>query len=137
MMNQFNSLNPYGYQPQYQQQFQKMQRLMKCFPVTSIEEARAAMVDIDGSVTVFPDVAHGKIYTKSVDLNGMAVLQTYELINNAQPQISPEQRMDQLEAMVINLKEELENVKQSNIATGKSVTRKTKSASVNEPDVGE
>lgn len=141
-MNQFNQMNPmnpinnaYGYQPQFQQQYQPRQRLMKCYPVTSIEEARAAMVDVDGSVTVFPDIANGKIYTKAVDLNGMAVLQTYELKINVQPQVTTDQRIDQLEAVVNSLKEEIEDVKQSNNSINKTAQRKSKSASGNESDV--
>lgn len=42
-MNQINQMNPYstmgmygGYQTQYQQQYQPRQRLLKCYPVTSI-----------------------------------------------------------------------------------------------------
>lgn len=143
-MNQINQMNPYGtmgmysgYQSQYQQQYQPRQRLLKCYPVTSIDEARAAMVDVDGSVTVFTDLANGKIYTKAVDLNGMAILQTYELVTNVQPQATAEQRIEHLESMVKSLKEEIENVKQSNNSVNRSTSRKPKSANVNEPDVGE
>lgn len=140
-MNQINgypamgNMNMYGYQPQ--PQYQPRQRLMKCFPVTSIEEARAAMIDIDGSITVFPDIANGRIYTKAVDLNGLAVLQTYELVANVTPQVSADQRIDELEAMVNSLKEEIENVKQSANTVNRPIKSKSKSASINESDVGE
>lgn len=143
-MNQINQMNPYstmgmygGYQTQYQQQYQPRQRLLKCYPVTSIDEARAAMVDVDGSVTVFTDLANGKIYTKAVDLNGLAILQTYELAVNVHPQATAEQRIEQLETMVNSLREEIENVKQSNNPVNRSTSRKPKSAGINESNVGE
>lgn len=138
-MNPLNGINMntygnmYGYQPQYQPR----QRLMKCFPVTSIEEAKAAMIDVDGSVTVFPDIANGKIYTKAVDLNGLAVMQVYELAVNQEPHFSTEQRMDNLEAIVNGLREDLENVKQSNAAVNRAASKKQKSTGINEPGVGE
>jgi hypothetical protein len=37
---------------------------LKGRPVTSIDEARAASIDFDGSVFYFPDVANKCIYTK-------------------------------------------------------------------------
>jgi hypothetical protein len=33
-------------------------------PVSSLEEARASMIDFDGSIFYFPDVANKRIYTK-------------------------------------------------------------------------
>lgn len=65
-MNGYNPIYGFqGYQQNQYQPLQQRQRLMKYFPVTSIEEARAAMIDVDGSMTVFPDVGNGRIYTKS------------------------------------------------------------------------
>ena len=59
----------------YQRQSQIMGR-----QVSSIDEARAAQVDFDGSLFVFPDVAHGYIYTKQVALDGTAPLKAYKLV---------------------------------------------------------
>ena len=42
--------------------------------VSSIDEARAAQIDFDGSLFIFPDIANKKIYTKQINLNGVAEL---------------------------------------------------------------
>lgn len=52
-------------------------QFLKCRPVTSIEEARAAQVDLDGSLWVFTDTAHGKIYTKQIRNDGASAFCTY------------------------------------------------------------
>ena len=54
--------------------------------VTSLEEARAAMIDLDGSVHIFTDFANGKIYTKQINLDGTAVLNTYTMEAVTAPQ---------------------------------------------------
>lgn len=59
------------FQPQPQTQF------LKCRPVTSIEEARAAQIDLDGSLWVFTDIGHGKIYTKQISNDGSSAFGVY------------------------------------------------------------
>ena len=44
--------------------------ILKGRPVSNEEEANAAMIDFDGSLFLFPDRAHGKIYTKQLGLDG-------------------------------------------------------------------
>lgn len=48
--------------------------------VTNIEEAKAAQIDLDGSSTFFPCPAEGKVYEKSIDLNGLPVFKVYEIV---------------------------------------------------------
>lgn len=48
-------------------------------PVSSVEEVRASPIDFDGSVFYFPDVAHRKIYTKSINMDGTVSINLYEL----------------------------------------------------------
>ena len=48
-------------------------------PVSSLEEARASVIDFDGSVFYFPDNANKKIYTKQINLDGTALLNMYVL----------------------------------------------------------
>lgn len=48
-------------------------------PVASIEEARASIIDFDGSIFYFPDLANKRIYTKQINLDGTAILNMYEL----------------------------------------------------------
>ena len=77
-------------------------------PVTNIEEARAAQIDFDGSMSYFPCPAERKIFAKGLDLNGNPVFEVYQLVNgNVQQQpnyvessafMALQQRVEQLEA---------------------------------------
>ena len=60
----------------YQQQ---MPNYLKGRPVSSLEEARAANIDFDGSIFYFPDVANKRIYTKQINTDGTSSLLMYEL----------------------------------------------------------
>lgn len=51
---------------------------LKGHPVSSLEEARAAAIDFDGSVFFFPDLANKRIYTKQINLDGTASMNMYE-----------------------------------------------------------
>ena len=53
--------------------------LLKGHPVSSLEEVKATSIDFDGSIFYFPDIANKRIYTKTVDINGIASLNMYEL----------------------------------------------------------
>ena len=57
-------------------------QFLKGRPVSSFEEARAAQVDFDGSLHIFTDIGNKKIYTKQINLDGTATLQTYQLMEN-------------------------------------------------------
>lgn len=63
--------------PIYQSQQQYMG--IKGRPVASIEEARASIIDFDGSIFYFPDLANKRIYTKQINIDGTAILNMYEL----------------------------------------------------------
>ena len=52
---------------------------LKGRPVSSLEEARAASIDFDGSIFYFPDYANKKIYTKQINLDGTSSFMMYEL----------------------------------------------------------
>lgn len=52
---------------------------LKGRPVTSLEEARASIVDFDGSIFFFPDLANRHIYTKQITMDGTALINVYEL----------------------------------------------------------
>lgn len=62
-----------------QGQVQIVQNALKGRPVSSLEEARAAQIDFDGSLFIFPDIAHDRIYTKQISMDGSASLKMYEL----------------------------------------------------------
>ena len=52
---------------------------LKGRPVSSVDEARASLIDFDGSVFYFPDLANKRIYTKQINMDGTASLLMYEL----------------------------------------------------------
>lgn len=80
--------NAYYYPNQPQQSYaprqvpyeMPQQNLLKGRFVSSIDEVRAAQVDFDGSIFVFPDMANKKIYTKQIDLNGNVKLEEYDWV---------------------------------------------------------
>lgn len=67
---------------------------MKCRAVTSMDEAKAAMIDLDGSLNVFTNTANGEIYTKQVGMDGLAVFNTYRRVDQPQ-QAQAQQAMSQ------------------------------------------
>ena len=68
------------YQPPTTTTYQRPQQVsLKGRPVTSIEEAKASLIDFDGTVFYFPDLANKRIYTKQINIDGTASLLMYEL----------------------------------------------------------
>ena len=65
--------------PFYQQMPQTTYMGIKGRPVASMEEARASIIDFDGSIFYFPDLANKRIYTKQINVDGTAILNMYEL----------------------------------------------------------
>lgn len=63
--------------PVYQTQQQFLG--IKGRPVASIEEARASIIDFDGSTFYFPDLTNQRIYTKQINMDGTVSLNVYEL----------------------------------------------------------
>ena len=74
----YQSAPNYYYQPPAAQLRQPIIGL-KGRPVSGLEEVRAAAVDFDGTVSFFPDLANGKIYTKQCNVDGTASLNMYEI----------------------------------------------------------
>lgn len=69
----------YYYQPPRVNTSLQQTPFLKGRPVSSLDEVRAATIDFDGSVSFFPDLANGKIYTKQCNIDGTAQLNMYEL----------------------------------------------------------
>lgn len=67
------------YQPAYQQSMQQAPVQLKGRIVTSIDEAKAAQVDLDGSSTYFPAPAEGKVYEKLIGMDGLPIFRVYQL----------------------------------------------------------
>lgn len=79
----------YGY-PQYQQQYPQQNAQMTQYPqhivrpVASVEEARAVQTDFSGALTIMPDLSHGFIYTKQLNLQtGCADFAAYSRVQDA------------------------------------------------------
>ena len=58
---------------------------LKGRPVASVEEARASMIDLDGSIFYFPSMSNNYIYTKQINLDGTSSLKTYQLVETPPP----------------------------------------------------
>ena len=86
---------------------------LKGRPVSSIDEVRAAQIDFDGSLFVFPDVANKKIYTKQINLDGTASLNCYALQEIVQPQTQTYVTKEEFDAVVAQLNALLEERAQS------------------------
>lgn len=85
---------------------------LKGHPVTSIDEARASMIDFDGSVFYFPDVANGRIYTKQIGVNGNAIVTMYEQKDiPAQPQVDQFVTKEELQQTITELRQYIEQSK--------------------------
>lgn len=142
-LNQLEQQFPQYTQPQYSG-YPQPQNSLKGRPVTSLEEARASMIDLDGSVSIFPDFGNGKIYTKQLNLDGTATLNSYSLdrLPHSSPEIAgvlksepnTDDRINLLQQQIDDLKDEIQalqtrrdkNVSKSN-ANDASVQRNEKS----------
>ena len=94
---QYNNMFPQQYMQQLKQPMQMQQQMqvpqyqqqnvqtLKGRPVSNVDEAKASMIDLDGSLFVFPDVANGCIYTKQIMLDGTAEFKTYKIVGEQKP----------------------------------------------------
>lgn len=94
---------------------QTMQIPMQGRMVASIEEAKVAQVPVDGSCIYFPCPSEHKIFVKSMDLNGNAIFETYDLVNDteAKPCYAEASALEQLQARVQELENRLKGVNQN------------------------
>lgn len=78
--NQPNYMQPNYYQPSFNYRYeQPIQTGLKGRPVASIDEAKASMIDFDGSTFYFPDAAKKNIYAKRINIDGTSTLEIYTL----------------------------------------------------------
>lgn len=110
------------YQPAMQQ---TMPMTLKGRIVTSMDEAKAAQIDLDGSSTFFPCPAEGKIYEKSIDLNGLPVFRVYQLSGpqeQKQPVYAERNSVDRLAERVDRLEKQIGGMNNEPDATNGNVT---------------
>lgn len=86
----YQNYNYYQPSSQSQTRFGYINPLIKGHPVSSIEEAKAASIDFDGSVFYFPDVANKKIYTKQINADGTSSILMYGIEEIPPAPTSPE-----------------------------------------------
>lgn len=116
LQNQYNTMFPQQNVMMQNQQSQQTQ-FLKGRPVSSIEEARASMIDLDGTMFVFTDIANNKIYTKQVLLDGTAELKTYVLEEQKQPVVKEQQNVEYVtkqsfDKIINDIKTSIENMKE-------------------------
>lgn len=116
MYNQTQQPNYASYQQMYQvnrpiysslSQASQPYMGIKGRPVASIEEARASIIDFDGSIFYFPDLANKRIYTKQINMDGTAILNMYELKEvPIEQEITPSQYItrEEFEAVISQLR---------------------------------
>lgn len=101
-MMQLQQQYPQFFQPQYQQgqpqqaaqqPLQAAQQAQASYlsgrAVTSVDEVRAVAADPLGGIGVYTDVGNKKIYTKQINTDGLAVLNTY-VLDETPPPAPPE-----------------------------------------------
>lgn len=86
-------------------------------PVSSFEEAKVAPVDLDGSVFIFPDFGNKKIYTKQINADGTATIQSFVLDAEPIEQISPYATREEFDSLKATLDEVLAKIKASTTTT--------------------
>lgn len=95
--------------PYQQQQYVQAQGL-KGRIVTGMEEARAAQIDLDGSVFVFPSLSENKIYTKTIGLDGLPIFETYEKIQPKDTSSKQADAISSLQKRIDDLEKRVEGV---------------------------
>lgn len=78
--------------------------------VTGIDEAKAAQIEMDGSSTLFPCPAEGRIYEKFLGLDGLPVFRVYQIVQmqeQKQPVYAERSYVDNLIKRVDNLEKAL------------------------------
>lgn len=116
LQSQYNTMFPQQ-NVMMQNQQQQQTQFLKGRPVSSIEEARASMIDLDGTMFVFTDIANNKIYTKQVLLDGTAELKTYVLEEQKQPIVKEQQNVEYVtkqsfDKIINDIKTSIENMKE-------------------------
>lgn len=94
-------------------------QMLKGRVVASVEEAKAAQVDLDGTTSYFASPGEGKIYTKSIGMNGLPVFVVYEAKQTAAPQQPSgiEERLAVLESKVKELTNSEQRTTVSDVTT--------------------
>ena len=108
-------------QQQFQQMPQQPMMYLKGRLVSSLDEVKASVVDMDGSETYFPHPASNSIYTKCIDMQGNSVIKHYVLEDVKDSKLDPvNEELSKLKKRVSDLEDML------NSLTGGNVEEKNK-----------
>lgn len=130
---QYNTLAPYQQrldqmqqqyqQPMQNQPFQNQQPQqqppmnIKGWPVASEDDARKAMIELDGTVFLFPDVQNGRVYSKQINTADFSpIFRTYQLVDTQErqevsaPDMTGFVSRQDFDQTVQSLKEEIERL---------------------------
>ena len=106
---------PYNMQtqtPVYSTMQRQQTQQIKCFTVSSYEEAKSAIIELDGSLFVFVDIAHNCIYTKQVMLDGSAPVKIYRMQENVENQNNEKYvLLSDFNVVINNITKQLEQLK--------------------------
>jgi len=125
-MQTYPNYNPAFTQPYYNPMMNAQQRLssleqqfpqfapqpiLKGRPVSSFDEAKAAMVDLDGTPTYFVDSANNSIYCKQINLDGTASMYIYKKVEDkvAEEDVAPVMK-DEFTVAITGLQEQINNI---------------------------
>ena len=119
----------YNYYPQQMNQYggnamMQPQPGLKGRTVSSLEEARVANIDFDGSLFIFPDVANKRIYTKQINLDGTASMKVYSQVEDT-PSAPAYVTREEFDSVIKNLeltfsKQEVKKDESNDSKTGSS-----------------
>lgn len=112
---------PMQSQPPAQPQAAPMMGQVKGWPVSGEDEARRAMVDLDGSVFWFPDVNGGKVYSKQISTTDFSpIFRTYQYVEAPAAPAQPAQfdtsmfaqrdEVEQLRATIATMQETIDHL---------------------------
>lgn len=140
---QYNTLAPYQqrldqmqqqYPPMQMQPFQNQQPAqqppmnIKGWPVASEDDARKAMIDLDGSIFLFPDVQNGRVFSKQINTADFSpIFRTYQLVDTQERKDAPGHDMStyvsrqDFDQTVQSLKEEIEQLSTASAVPKKGV----------------
>lgn len=90
------------------QQMQPMQQVPESIvgkSVSNIQEVNDAIISLDGTIYTYPDIQHGTIYTKQLNMqNGQTVIRTYKL---EQEEKKTDKDKDELLNMIADIEKRL------------------------------
>lgn len=98
----------------YQQNMMSQQVLLQGYPVPDEITARNAEVSTNGTISIFPDIQNGKIYTKQLDMNTFApIFRVYQLVEQQQSATNYVSTEDfqKLQNYVADLENKINNIK--------------------------